>query len=131
MALAAPRNESFRDVSFLLMCKSFLIWSFTLLVCYLIVGFPVFFLVVFIGSLLATSLQPILSSSAVLWVAGSFTMAHALAIFGGAAMLTLRGIHPHEVSWLSWSHPSSALNYSIAYPSCPLACSIHYEEMDA
>ncbi len=125
MAFAASRGSSLSNDNFLQLTKSFLIWTFTLVICYLIVGFPVFFLTVFIASLLATALQPILETSAALWVAGGFIGFHLLAMMGGAAMLTARGIHPEKVSWLNWAAESkSSLQYSIAYPSCPLTCSL-------
>jgi uncharacterized membrane protein len=126
--VATPQEHTIRSGSVLNMLKSFAIWAFTLLVCYLIVGFPLFFLVILVGSLLATTLQPILPVSSVLVVAGSFTFVHVAAILGGAAMLTLRGIEPQTVSWLSWSNTRAALQYSIAYPSCPLTCPILFED---
>jgi hypothetical protein len=128
MAFAKPLSYSFgHNNTVLLKLKSFLIWSFTLLVCYLIVGFPVFFLTLLVGSLLATTLQPILPTSAVLVVAGSLTLIHLLVFCGGAAVLTYLGIHPQEVSWLNWSN-SPDLKYPIAYPSCPLTCPLRVEE---
>lgn len=124
MAFAASRETVLNNDNLLHFGKSFLVWTFTLLVCYLIVGFPVFFLMVFIASLLATALQPILATSAVLWVAGGFVGLHLTAFMAGAAILAGRGIHPENVSWLNWSESKSTLQYSIAYPTCPLTCEI-------
>lgn len=124
MAFAATRERNWDNDNLLHFGKSFLVWTFTLLVCYLIVGFPVFFLMVFIASLLATALQPILATSAVLWVAGGFIGLHLLAFMAGAVVLAGRGIHPENVSWLNWSQSKSKLQYSIAYPTCPLTCAV-------
>jgi hypothetical protein len=125
MTFAASRGSNLSNDNFLQLVKSFSIWTFTILICYLIVGFPVFFLMVFIASLLATALQPILATSAALWVAGGFISLHLLAMMGGAAMLTARGIHPENVSWLNWAESKSSLQYSIAYPACPLTCALN------
>ena len=104
--------------------KSFLIWSFTLTVCLLVVGFPVVVLMVTVGALLSVILQSVLPVSGVLLVAGGIVGINVLAILVGAAMLTLKGIHPHEVRWLRWLHgQASPLNTSV-YAACPLTCSL-------
>lgn len=57
--------ELVRKNSYLALIKSFLIWSFTLTVCLLVVGFPVGALVVTIGILAAIILQTVFPTSAV------------------------------------------------------------------
>lgn len=104
--------------------KSFLIWTFTLAVCLLVVGFPLIVLMVTVGSLLAIILQGVLPVSAVLIVAGSLIGINVLAVVVGAAALTLKGIHPDEVRWLNWLHGGpDALNTSV-YAACPLTCDL-------
>lgn len=104
--------------------KSFLIWNFTLTVCLLVVGFPVVVLMATIGALSAVVLQSVLPISSVLLVAGSIIGANVLAVVIGAALLTLKGIHPHEVSWLRWLHGEETPSHSAVYASCPLTCSL-------
>jgi hypothetical protein len=104
--------------------KSFLIWSFTLTVCLLVVGFPVVVLMVTVGAFLAIILQSVLPVSAVLLVAGSLIGVNVLAVFVGAAVLTLKGIHPQEVSWLRWLHGEASPSHTSVYASCPLTCSL-------
>jgi hypothetical protein len=131
MALSA--SQSVKHLQFWSMLKSFSVWSFTLFIVYLMVGYPLFILTIIIGSLFAIALEPVLQTSAVLWVAGSLIGIHLLAMLGGALMLTLRGIHPHEVSWLNWSDDRTSAHaaYSVVYASCPLTCPLRLEEMEA
>jgi hypothetical protein len=105
--------------------KSFLIWSFTLAVCLLVVGFPLIVLMVTSGVLLTIILQSVLPMSAVLLVAGTIIGANILAVIVGAAVLTLRGIHPQQVSWLSWLHGEASPIQSSVYASCPLTCDLN------
>lgn len=111
-----PKNQ------IMTMIRSFLIWTFTLTVCWLVVGFPLVFLIMTIGSLFAISLQAILPTSAVLVVAGAIVSVNALLILLGAALLTLKGIHPHEVSWLRWLNGQANPRTQSVYASCPLTC---------
>jgi hypothetical protein len=104
--------------------SSFLLWSFTLTVCLLVVGFPLIVLMATIGVLGSIILQSVLPVSAVLLVAGSLIGANVLAIVLGAAMLTVKGIHPQEVSWLRWLHGDAKPCHSSVYASCPLTCSV-------
>jgi hypothetical protein len=105
-----------------LIIKSFLIWTFTLTVCWLVVGFPIVFLILTAGSLFAISLQSVLPMSAVLVVAGGILSANILAILVGAVSLTAKGVHPHQVRWLRWlSGEADPMNRSV-YASCPLTC---------
>ncbi|MEM7590284.1 MAG: hypothetical protein AAF383_01965 [Cyanobacteria bacterium P01_A01_bin.83] len=102
--------------------KSFLIWSFTLSVCLLVVGFPVGALVVTIGLLATVILQTVLPASAVLLVTGSIFALNIAIVLIGAAVLTLQGIHPEEVTWLNWLHGQKDLLNTPVYASCPLTC---------
>lgn len=106
--------------------KSFLLWSFTLTVCLLVVGFPIGVLLVTCGILATIILQAVLPSSAVVLVAGSILSINLLIVVLGAAILTIRGIHPEQVSWLHWLHGKEAFSLSNTpvYASCPLTCNL-------
>ncbi|MBF2015083.1 MAG: hypothetical protein IGS23_07755 [Rivularia sp. T60_A2020_040] len=108
----------------LLMIKSFLIWTFTLAVCLLVVGFPLVVLMATIGCLLSIVLQSVMPASAVLVVAGSLVMFNVMAVIVAAGVLTLRGVHPNQIKWLSWLHgEEEELNTSV-YAACPLTCEV-------
>ncbi|MEA5593873.1 hypothetical protein [Rivularia sp. UHCC 0363] len=107
----------------LLMIKSFLIWTFTLAVCLLVVGFPLVVLMATIGCLLSIVLQSVMPASAVLFVAGSLIMFNVMAVIVAAGVLTLRGVHPNQVEWLSWLHGEEELSASV-YAACPLTCEV-------
>ena len=119
----APSSSFGRTYS-LLMLKSFLIWSFTLTVCLLVVGFPLVVLMATVASLLSIDLQSIMPISAVLLVAGSLIAFNVLAVILGAGVLTLKGIHPHEVRWLSWLHGEADDIHTSVYAACPLTCNL-------
>lgn len=104
--------------------KSFLIWSFTLTVCFLVVGFPIVVIMTTIGCLAALVLQSVLSMSGVLIVAGMLIGGSVLSIFIGAAMLTLKGINPQDVSWLRWLNGKASPLSTSVYAACPLTCEI-------
>ena len=122
MTLAS--SSSFGKTYSLLMIKSFLIWSFTLTVCLLVVGFPLVVLMATVASLLSIVLQSIMPISAVLLVAGSLIAFNVLAVILGAGVLTLKGIHPHEVRWLSWLHGEADDIHTSVYAACPLTCNL-------
>ncbi len=104
--------------------RSFLIWTFTLTVCLLVVGFPFIFLMATVGALVAIALQSVLPVSAVLLVAAGLLGVNVLGVVLGAAILTLKGIHPKDVLWLSWLHGEpDPLNTSV-FAACPLTCDI-------
>jgi hypothetical protein len=105
--------------------KSFLMWAFALTVFMIVVGFPMLILVVTVASLLAMVLQSVLPMSAVLLVSSVVLGAHLLAVVVVSAVLTFRGIHPHEVSWLNWLKGSTASAGQSVYASCPLTCEVH------
>lgn len=108
----------------LLMVKSFLIWTFTLAVCLLVVGFPLVVLMATVGCLLSIVLQSVMPVSAVLLVAGGLISFNVMAVMIGAAVLTFKGIHPKEVSWLSWLHGEEEEMQTTVYAACPLTCNI-------
>lgn len=129
--MALSQSQSFGKVYWLfgkvygfLMLRSFLIWTFTLTVCLLIIGFPLVILMVTIGALLAVILQSVMPVSAVLVVAGSLLGMNVLGILLGAAALTMRGVHPHEVGWLRWLSGEADPTTSSVYASCPLTCAM-------
>ena len=108
------------------MTKSFLLWSFTLTVCLLVVGFPIGVLLVTCGILATVVLQAVLPSSAVVLVAGSILSINLLIVVLGAAVLAVKGINPEQVSWLHWLHGKENFQISNApvYASCPLTCDL-------
>ncbi|MBC1219449.1 hypothetical protein GNF10_32720 [Nostoc sp. UCD121] len=108
----------------LLMIKSFLIWTFTLAVCLLVVGFPLVVLMATVGCLLSIILQSVMPVSAVLLVAGALIMFNVMAVVLAAGVLTIKGVHPSEVKWLSWLHGEADQMQTTVYAACPLTCEI-------
>ncbi|MBW4685139.1 MAG: hypothetical protein KME40_08565 [Komarekiella atlantica HA4396-MV6] len=108
----------------LLKVKSFLIWTFTLAVCLLVVGFPLVVLMATVGCLLSIVLQSVMPVSAVLLVAGALIMFNVMAVVFAAGVLTFKGIHPSEVKWLSWLHGEADQMQTTVYAACPLTCDI-------
>jgi energy-coupling factor transporter transmembrane protein EcfT len=122
MTLAS--SSSFGKSISLFMLKSFLIWTFTLTVCLLVVGFPLVVLMATVAFLLSIVLQSVMPVSAVLVVAGSLIGFNVLAVILGASLLTFKGIHPQEVRWLSWLHGEADDIQSSVYAACPLTCDL-------
>ncbi len=120
------QNSSLGKFYSLSMVKSFLIWTFTLTVCLLVVGFPLIVLMVTVGALLAIVLQSVLPVSAVLLVAGGLLGFNILAVLLGATVLTFKGIHPHQVSWLNWLHGKAEEKQTSVYAACPLTCDVKF-----
>ena len=108
----------------LLQLKSFLIWTFTLAVCLLVVGFPLVILMATVGCLLTVILESLIPMSAVLLVAGGLISLNFFTVLIGAGILTIKGIHPRDVNWLSWLHGETEEIQSTIYAACPLTCSI-------
>ena len=104
--------------------KSFLIWSFSLTVCLLVVGFPVGFILSSIGVLMTIVLHAIMPISSVLLVGTAILALNILLVLATAAVLTIKGIDPQDVTWLSWLHGDAELHYTRVYASCPLTCSL-------
>jgi hypothetical protein len=102
--------------------KSFFIWSFVLTVCWLVLGFPLVALIVTVGTLLAIALQTVVSGSAIFFVAMTLLASNIMMILLSAAILTLRGIYPHEIKWLAWLRASESKNRQPLFASCPLTC---------
>ncbi|GAL91160.1 MAG: hypothetical protein DWQ51_18730 [Microcystis wesenbergii TW10] len=121
MQLTARNNWGYVSLA---MLKSFLLWSFVLTVCLLVVGFPLVVLMMTVGSLSAIILQSVLPISSVLLVAGMIIGINILAILISAALLTAKGVHPHEVSWLHWLHGEVKTSHQAVYASCPLTCGV-------
>ncbi|MEH1832744.1 MAG: hypothetical protein V7L29_11840 [Nostoc sp.] len=107
-----------------LMIKSFLIWTFTLAVCLLVVGFPLVVLMATVGCLLSIILQSVMPVSAVLLVAGALIMFNVMAVVLAAGVLTFKGVHPNEIKWLSWLHGEADQMQTTVYAACPLTCEI-------
>jgi len=106
------------------MIKSFLIWTFTLAVCLLVVGFPLVVVMATVGCLLSIVLQSIMPASAVLLVAGGLIMFNVMAVLIAAGVLTAKGIHPNQIRWLSWLHGEADKAQTTVYAACPLTCEI-------
>jgi hypothetical protein len=117
-------NRNLGKSSYLATAKSFLIWCFALTVSLLVVGFPLVVLMATVGALLSIALHHILPVSAVLLVAGGLIGLNIMAVLVGAAVLTLKGIHPQDVKWLSWLHGDSQPVSSSTYAACPLTCDL-------
>jgi uncharacterized membrane protein (DUF485 family) len=118
------QNRANHKSRYVAIAKSFLIWCFALTVTLLVVGFPLVVLMATVGALLSITLHPILPVSAVLLVAGGTIALNILAVIVGAAVLTAKGIHPHEVRWLSWLHGDANPVSTTTYATCPLTCDI-------
>ena len=119
------QNNTWKKNIYIALTKSFLLWSFTLAVCLLVVGFPIQVILATVGILATVVLQAILPSSAVLLVVSSIVSLNVLIVFVGATILTVRGIDPQEVSWLHWLHGQDSSIKEPVYASCPLACPLH------
>ena len=119
------QNNTWKKNIYLALTKSFLLWSFTLAVCLLVVGFPIQVILTTVGILATIVLHAILPSSAVLLVVSSIVSLNLLIVFIGAAILTAKGIHPQEVSWLHWLHGQDSSVNDPVYACCPLTCAIH------
>ena len=122
--MQSTQTRTIHKTRYVAIAKSFLIWCFALTVTLLVVGFPLVVLMATVGALLSITLHPILPVSAVLLVAGGTIGLNILAVIFGAAVLTLKGIHPHEVRWLSWLHGDANPVSTTTYATCPLTCDI-------
>jgi hypothetical protein len=122
--MALAQSSRLGSANSFFMVKSFLIWTFTLAVCLLVVGFPLIVLMATVGALLAIVLESIMPVSAALLVAGSLIGFNVIAVIAGASALTLKGIHPHEVRWLNWLHGEADPLHTSVYAACPLTCDL-------
>ncbi|MBW4419558.1 MAG: hypothetical protein KME13_10050 [Myxacorys californica WJT36-NPBG1] len=123
--MTLARSQNLGNLYFLSSVKSFLLWTFTLTVCMIVIGFPLLVLVVSVGALLAGALHAILPLSGVLFAIISVIGIHALAIMFMAGLLTAKGIHPQEVEWLRWLNGQANPLHTSVYASCPLTCDIN------
>ncbi len=122
--MTVSQNQTISQPNYGLMLKSFLLWTAILTVCLLIVGFPVGILIVTVGSLLAMALHEILPGIGLVMIVGSFITVQLIGVMIAAAILTLKGTHPSDVSWLPWlSGQSNPQNHSV-YAACPLTCEV-------
>ncbi len=119
------QSQPFKNLYFIVALKSFLIWTFTLTVCMIVVGFPALVLVVSVGALLAVTLHAIMPFSAVLLIAVGLIGIHAIGIMLAAAFMTANGIHPQEVEWLRWLNGQADPLHTSVYAACPLTCEIN------
>ncbi len=122
--MTLANSQRLNNSSFLFTLKSFLLWVFTLTVTMIVIGFPVFILVVSISALLAFVLHAILPFSAVLLVSIGVLGIHAIGVMAVAGWLTSQGIHPHQVEWLRWLNGQHDPLHTAVYASCPLTCEL-------
>ncbi len=124
--MALAQSHSLRGSYYLVMMKSFLIWTFTLAVCSLVIGFPLLVLVVSVGSLLAVSLHALMPISSVLFITGSILGLFVAGTMFCAALLTVKGIHPQDVTWLRWLQGEEDPLHTSVYAACPLSCDVKH-----
>jgi hypothetical protein len=120
-------SQSLENSAVLFSLKSFSVWVFTLTVCMIVIGFPVFVLVVSLSALAAFVLDTILPFSSILFVSISVIGVHAIGIMMAAAWLTSKGIHPQEVDFLRWLNGKENPLHTSVYASCPLTCELTEE----
>lgn len=119
MQLSSKNNNNLFDN-----IKSFFIWSLTLTVCFLVVGFPLGFVIVSIGVLMTIVLHAVMPISSVILVGTAIFALNILVVVFGAAALTIKGIKPQDVTWLSWLHGEAEPSIDSVYASCPLTCEL-------
>ncbi|NET35392.1 MAG: hypothetical protein F6K19_25770 [Cyanothece sp. SIO1E1] len=122
MAIASNQIVDRTDV--LLGVKGFLLWTFLLEACLLVVGFPLTLVIVAGGAFVAVALQAVMPVNAVLVVSAILVIANLSLVISSAAILTAKKIHPRDVSWLGWLHQDSDPLDVAVYASCPLTCEI-------
>ena len=88
--MALAQSSSPENNYFLFKIKSFLIWTFTLAVCLLVVGYPLVVLMATVGSLLSIVLHSVMPVSSVLLVVGSLIGFNVMAVITGASVLKLK-----------------------------------------
>jgi hypothetical protein len=123
--MTLARSQNVGGVSFLSSVQSVLIWSFVLAVCMIVIGFPVFLLVVSVASLLAVTLHAILPMSAILLTVSALIGIHLIGILAVATFLTAKGIYPNDVDWMVWLKGRENPVNTAVYASCPLTCDIN------
>ncbi|MBE9232529.1 hypothetical protein IQ231_12780 [Cuspidothrix issatschenkoi LEGE 03284] len=123
--MVAAQSSNLSQTDSLLMMRSFLIWTFTLAVCLLVVGFPLVVLMATVGCLLSIVLQSVMPANAVLVVAGGLVIFNIMAVLISAGVLTAKGIHPKQIKWLNWLHSEGEKTQTTVYAACPLTCEIN------
>jgi hypothetical protein len=123
--MQVPNQASWQNNYLLSIAKSFLIWAFTLTVCFLVVGFPLVVVIMTVGVLASVVLQSILPASAIVLVSGGILTVISLLIMFASVILTVKGVHPHDVKWLGWLQEKDKTSSQPVYASCPLTCSIN------
>ncbi|MEA5570842.1 hypothetical protein [Calothrix sp. UHCC 0171] len=123
--MALSQASDFGKTYSLQVLKSFLIWTFTLAVCLLVVGFPLVVLMATVGCLLSMVLQSVMPASAVLLVAGGLILFNVMAVVIGAGVLTAKGVHPSDVKWLNWLNGEAEQLQTSVYAACPLTCELN------
>lgn len=122
--MIVSESKTLNKLTVLSTVKSFLIWAILLEVCFLVVGFPLVTLIIAGAAVVAVALQSVMAASAVLWVVSVVVGTNLLAVLFTAASLSLKGIHPHEVSWLGWLAQDNMSQNTPRYPACPLTCAL-------
>jgi hypothetical protein len=122
--MALTNSQGLDKTYSLMIAQSFLTWVFTLAVCSLVIGFPILIVVTIGAALMMVTLQSLFSMSAALVIAASILGIHLVGIVATAAVLTFRGIHPQDVTWLAWLNGRENSTALSVYASCPLTCDI-------
>lgn len=125
--MTLANSQSLETSAVLFSLKSFSVWVFTLTVCMIVLGFPIFVLVVSLSALAAFVLNTILPFSSILFVSISVLGVHAIGVMLAAAWLTSQGIHPQEVEFLRWLSGNENPLHTPVYASCPLTCELVQE----
>lgn len=122
--MTLANSQSLENSAILFSLKSFSVWVFTLTVCMIVIGFPMFILVVSLSALAAFVLNAILPFSSILFVCAIVIGVHAIGIMSASAWLTAKGIHPQEVEFFRWLNGKENPLHTSVFASCPLTCEI-------
>jgi hypothetical protein len=123
--MTLARSQNVGGFAFLSSVQSVLVWSFVLAVCMIVIGFPVFVLVVSVASLLAFTLHAIMPMSAILLTVSAFIGIHIAGILAVSVFLTAKGVYPNDVDWMVWLKGRENPVNTAIYASCPLTCDIN------
>ncbi|NJL87727.1 MAG: hypothetical protein HC886_19855 [Leptolyngbyaceae cyanobacterium SM1_1_3] len=123
--MAIARSQGSGSWVLLSLLKSFLVWMLILEVCFLVIGFPVVTVITAGAAVAAIALLPLMPINAVLFVVSVVIGANLLGVTLLSTGLTLKGVYPHEVSWLGWLNQEASANHVAIYAACPLTCDVH------
>ncbi|MFE4107193.1 hypothetical protein [Almyronema epifaneia] len=123
--MAIARSQSTGSWALLSLLKSFLIWMLILEVCFLVIGFPIVTLITAGAAVAAIALLPLMPANAVLFVVSVVIGANLLGVTLLSIGLTLKGVYPHEVSWLGWLNQEAGSKQVPVYAACPLTCDVN------